>query len=145
MKAPAIPRVLVELGRAVEVDGEQWQYTWHTRDNWIVAANEAGTKLFLFKRPDRSKESIKKPRGEELYRRFTRRDPTDRLEGQINEPKKLVGRAHHVVYKSDKFGPCRDYIHTFDTKPQVWVDKPSKPSVVALVGKIKVTRRGIEG
>lgn len=230
-KMPSIPTVLVELGRAVELDSDKWTWTWNTRDNWIVAATADGKRLFLFARPKKTKNpdeemseriqsylfakhvflprhakqwlirhNLKAPteqdipnwwryqqepeshfrkgslrtkilslrgdiqtivgaplkkwatnpgyvkRGERLYKIFNRRESDELLRGNVSELKQRAGIALHVVYHSDKFGPARDYIHRFDAGPTVWVDNPSKPRIIGLIGgKIRITKRGIEG
>lgn len=235
-KPPKVPAVLVELGRAVEVDGEPRQWTWSKRDNWIIAACPKGTKLFLFARPkgtkstlnprplcktgmqivsylfDREKWSVENVRkwlrshdaksnrieltknrivavqqpwqhmqpgslrvkilqkqtgistrvgcpkqkwslnpaqfdsGKKLYSKFTRKSVDGALSGIVPELRYHAGKAHHVVYASDKFGPCEDYIHVFDARPDIWVDNHKNPKIVALTGAhIRVTPRGIEG
>lgn len=151
VKPPSIPSVLVELGRAIELDSDTWTWTWNQRDNWSVTASSDGKRIFLFKRPPQ-KNKVASPknryikRGERFYRVFNRRKADEVFKGSVHELKKRVGRAIHVVYESNKFGPKRQYIHTFDAQPIVWVDKENLPKIVALTGgDIRITKRGIEG
>lgn len=48
MKAPQIPKTLVKLGRAVEIDGDQWVWTWTKKDDFCVACNVSGRCLYIF-------------------------------------------------------------------------------------------------
>lgn len=148
MKPPKIPSPLVELGRAIELDGTDWIWTWNKRDNWIVASDKDGKRLYLYKKHrqivNRNSKAIEK--GDKLYTQFNRRYAQNQTIGTVRDVRHLAGLAIHVVYESDKFGPIRHYIHTFETRPKIWLDKPSEPSIIALThGRIKITRRGIEG
>lgn len=147
MRSPRIPPVTVELGRAVELDSDNWQWNWNKKHDWVVSTNPNGSRLYLFKKPKKlSPRDLRLTKADHLYKVFNRSDYDKALVGNVSEPKKKVGRAIHVVYESCKFGPLRHYIHTFDNPPIVWADKPEDPSVIALTGgKIKVTKRGIEG
>jgi hypothetical protein len=144
---PSAPKVLVELGRAVELDSDEWVWTWNKRDNWIIAASVNGKRLYLFPRPkQRAQNPVDIQRHERLYKVFNRRESDELLQGNIRALKRRAGRANHVVYHSDKFGRGRDYIHIFDNPPIVWVDKPNLPRIVGLTGgDIRITKRGIEG
>lgn len=149
MRAPSVPRMVVELGRAIEVDGTEWIWTWNTRDNWVVASSVSGNRLYLFKKPGETVDNPKSDlfkRGSKLYRAFTRHSVDKTKKGTVAVPRKQVGRAIHVVYESAKFGKTAHYIHTFDKQPIVWVDKPNLPKIMVLTGgDIRITRRGIEG
>lgn len=149
MKAPSIPKTLVNLGRAVELDCDTWNWTWNKRDNYIVCCNVQGSRLFIFPAPsrDRSKrEKMSNTKGKRLFKLFNRADPIDSLRGRVVDRIKKTGQGLHIVYNSDKFGKKENYIHEFDSSPTVWVDNPKKPRMIATTGgRIRITARGIEG
>ena len=144
-----VPQILVDLGRAVEVIGDTWEWTWNKKDNWVLSSSADGEALYLFAKPKQAAESIPKAKTKNaraLYKRFSRKDFEGALRGEVKDLIKKAGNAIHIVYESDKFGNLAEHIHHFDYSPDIWVDKPNKPSVMALISsKIRVTARGIEG
>jgi len=143
------PEIATYLGRAVELDGSQWQWTWNKRDNFaLVADMEPDTGLFIFGIHNAKTEPIDptNKRAAAMYRRFNRRYPDQCFHTTAPEAKMMVGVANHIVYESDKFGPMRQYIHKFETPPSIYVDNPNKPRFLAILGgNIRITKRGIEG
>ena len=128
MKPPTMPKVLVQLGRAVEIDGDVWEWTWNKGDKWILTASTNGRALYLFQAP---KQQVDLDRS---------------LSGKVPALRQRAGCANHIVYASDKFGDMAEYIHIFEKLPIVWTDNPKKPRIIALTGgSIRVTKRGIEG
>lgn len=141
---------LVELGRAKELDTTTWLWTWNQRDNFVVACNDAGNTLYIFKKPRRKTKlnpnTANFRKGSLLYGRFRGYDAERVGKSMEKKTPKNGGFALHVIYHSDKFGDSAYYIHEFEKLPKVWVDNPKKPTMIKIVGgKIKVTARGIEG
>lgn len=62
MKVPHAPKILVELGRAVELDTSTWLFTWNKSDDYVVASNTQGNTIFIFpksrKNPDECKTGM---------------------------------------------------------------------------------------
>lgn len=146
-KPPKVPLTLVELGRCVELGLEDRTWKWTIRENWILTSSQSGKRLFMFARPKTSKEKpAKLDRAKKLYSAFQGHKWDEYLQGKLYALRSKAGRAIHVVYNSDKFGPRRDYIHHFSTPPIVWADRIKNPRIVALTGgHIRITARGIEG
>lgn len=149
MSAPGIPSQLVELGRAVELDSTNWVWAWTKKDGFVVASSKDGKRLYIFKKPKRQA-----PQGERysinkslsLFKRFNCRDSDQLHKGDVEDRIKRAGNCVHIIYNSDKFGRRENYIHTFTTQPEVWVDKTNNPKMIVLRGgKTRITRRGIEG
>lgn len=146
-KPPKVPLTLVEIGRCVEIGFENRLWKWTVRDNFILTSSESGKRLFIFARPKTiDKAPAKLDRAKKLYKIFHGRKYDEYLKGTLYALRSKVGRAIHIVYNSDKFGPRRDYIHHFDSLPIVWADRSKNPRIVALTGgHIRITARGIEG
>jgi hypothetical protein len=148
-KAPKVPKTLVELGRLVELGFEAQLWKWLVSEDWILTSSESGKRLYLFERPGLVVSSPSSmDRGKKLYKRFNHRKHDDYRKGKLRSlrAKAKPGRALHIVYNSDKFGPKENYIHHFDHPPVVWVDRNKNPRIVALTGgRIRITSRGIEG
>lgn len=147
MKLPNVPNTLVYLGEAIEIDSDSYEWKWTKAHQFIVASNEAGNKIYVFRGPGKKvKDAPTKKRGENLYKRFNRREAADIKVVSPPAVKTKVGRAHHIAYRSTKFGKCESYIHVFDRPPIVWADKPGNPGILILTGgNIKITSRGIVG
>jgi hypothetical protein len=146
-KPPKVPNTLVEIGRCVELGFENKLWKWTVRDNFILTSSESGKRIFIFERPKTTdKPPAKLDRAKKLYNIFHGRKYDEYLQGKLYALRSKVGRAIHVVYNSDKFGPRRDYIHHFVSQPIVWADRVKNPRIVALTGgHIRITARGIEG
>ena len=148
-KPPKVSRILVELGSVVELGFEAQVWKWRVSENWILTSSESGKRLYLFERPETVVSApARMNRGKRLYKTFNHRKHDDYRKGKIRSlrARAKAGRARHIVYNSDKFGPKEDYIHHFDTPPLVWVDANKNPRIVALTGgSIRITARGIEG
>jgi len=150
MTAPQIPKLLIVLGRLVEIDTIDHTYGWIKKDNFVLCTNEDGTKLFAFK--NKSKKSTQLSdnenykRAKRLYRNFNSYEAKSLKKETINNLKQQESRCIYVIYSSDKEGKRQNYIHTFKKRPVVWVDRLNNPNIIALVGgNIRVTTRGILG
>ncbi len=149
-KPPTIPKTLVELGRAVEIETTTRRWRWSKKDNWVVCASTGGKRLFVFQKPKKKstqKEGSSIRRGQRLYDVFSGRPSEQIVQGKVPELRyKGEDRAVHIIYHSDKFGSPAKYIHEFDTPPIVWTSSQTNPKMIALTGgKITITDRGIEG
>ena len=61
----------------------------------------------------------------------------------------FLGQAHQIVYISDKFngggdGQLCEYIHTFETPVNLYMDETGKKQLYLMGNKLKVTHHGIE-
>lgn len=61
----------------------------------------------------------------------------------------LLGRAHQIVYVTDKIngggdGKIAEYIHTFETPVNLYMDETGKKQLYLMGQKLKVTSHGIE-
>lgn len=145
---PIVPKTLVYLGEAIEVEADAVTWRWAKSDLFIVAASESGRSIFVFCRPKKRirKAPQERKKAEKLYKNFNRRPAAGGQKIDVPEATKRVGRVLHIVYRSTKFGPSKSFIHVFERPPLVWVDKINRPKILALTGgKIIITRRGIEG
>lgn len=145
---PKIPDVLVYLGRAVELLTEKAKYTWTIKDKCNIYANDTGSRLYILRvEKSKTKPSKEARSAKELYKRWSH-GTVDKLSMvKINEPKIYkTSRANHIIYWSDLFvGDTNRHIHTFETKPLVWLPKKTLSTVVLTGGKISITKGGIEG
>lgn len=142
------PEIAIYLGRAAELDGDQWVWTWTKKDNFaLVSDMEPNTGLYIFGvKKFRLEPQSPSKRASKLYTKFNRRYPDQCYWTSAPAATELVGRANYIVYESDKFGAKKKYIHEFESKPKIYVDNPRKPRMLALLGgKIEITKRGIEG
>lgn len=125
-KKPSIPRTLIELGIAVELDSTNWEWKWNDKDHFVVATDLKGKQIYIFKHP-------KTPKGAGHV-------------GKISTSLKENGQAIHLIYKPKRKGKMlKKHIHYFDKKQNVFVDNPSKPSIIVLKGSIAIVDGWIEG
>ena len=148
----SIPKILVYLGRAVELSFEEGETLKWRGNTHCVLSNVEGTKLFILptskKKAALSGETAKIDKARALYSKFTDFESEEANVVHLETvPRKKIGLADHIVYESDKWsGKKVEYIHEFDHRPQVFVDREDKPRVIALIGKgIKVKKEGITG
>lgn len=151
-RRPSLPKVLVILGRAVELKGDEFCWKWTKRENSVLCSNIAGTRLYIspmpkdavkIEKPDKSVATAKK-----LFKRFTPKGSAGYTAavGRVPEALQKRGLAVSIKYESDKFGKKELYIHDFEKRPRAWSNKATKPTVVVIEGgKISITSRGIEG
>lgn len=142
-----VPSVLVELGSAVEIalNGATMGFR-----GYALCANTEGTKLFLIskkgKKAARPTETATVKKARRLYATFTDYESEQSYNLQLKEGEfKLIGKADHIVYESDKWtGKKVEYIHEFKTPPSIYAN--ANKTIVALVGKgIHVRKEGITG
>jgi len=150
MRTPSIPKTIVYLGDAVELDADTYEWKWTKKHNFVVGSSTDGKRLFIFEKRKSNSDFGTGPsdfeKGEKLFQAFSGRNADKKTLIMVPTPKKRVGTAHHIAYKSDKFGPCQSFLHVFDNPPPIWSDDPDDPGILALTGKlIRVTKRGIEG
>jgi len=50
---PRIPKTLVFLGEAIEVDADAAEWKWRKKDRFVVAASENGRQIFVFAGPEK--------------------------------------------------------------------------------------------
>jgi hypothetical protein len=151
MTAPAIPKTVVILGKALQLDCGDWFYKWTKRPGSLLCSSVSGKRLYVLPGPDKAIDvendgTVKDAK--KLFRKFSPKGNLDFETGTGNSKGTLKkrGTAHSIVYESNKFGRKSSFIHEFKTKPRVWTDKANEPTIVVIEGgKIKVTARGIEG
>lgn len=149
-KRARIPALLVDIADAVSVDLENGKtLRFPASENWALCASKAGTELWIVSRRGSKRVAVTDDKGERLYETFTgfEHDETGRMVQRSPQTMKRVGRAMNIVYKSDKFGTVsKKYVHAFHAYPTVSVDKPNKPTIVAIRGgRIKIRQEGITG
>jgi hypothetical protein len=151
-KKPWLPALLIDLAIPISIDlesGEQLKFPLSGK--YSMAANRAGTEIWILPKGDSKNVRATDDRGEKLYEQFTGFEHDDVAKLVKLSPKSMVriGRAINIVYRSDKFarpGNKSDYVHPFEHYPIVSVDNIKHPSIVAIRGgRIKVTREGITG
>lgn len=150
-----IPSVIVQLGIPGYVEMENGdRYTFSRKDKFVLCCNVNGDKLFIY--PAQKKKSAKIPETEQakkarkLFEKWSRWSASKATKATVSNRKLTrIGRAKAITYYSDKFsrsGKKAGYIHHFTTAPTVSVDSRASPAVFRLSGgKIRVTKRGIEG
>lgn len=158
-KALKLPNVLVHLGNVVEVKGDNVHYQWSQKDGVGLYSNPKGMTLYCLKtaKKQASKDdflSVVESNREQvdsavsLYESWHDFEP---LTGSLMpRPKGFlyrVDRVHAIVYQSDKWtGKTTSYIHEFRSKPILWVNNKTRPSVAILSGgQIQVRKEGITG
>lgn len=142
----SVPRVLVELGRAIEIalDGKVMKFRGYT-----LASNTAGNKLFIVKttgkKPAQPTECADVKKARALYSKFTdfESEYDYRVAAGTGEFHK-IGTADHIVYESEKWsGKKVEYIHEFLTPPAIHQNR--NKTIFVLSGKINVKKEGITG
>ena len=150
-----IPTQLVELGIALELDTNNWEYRFALKDKMRLFANTKGDQLVLMHFA-KSNKRVKHPKNlkkqdfakaKALYGRFQAFKSDDIATYSIKDANlKRIGTANFICYRSDKWGkPKIDYKHEFKCSPSVWVDNTQPHIIVVSSKKLRVTKRGIEG
>ena len=133
-RKPAIPAVLVVLGRAVELEGSDFSWSWTKKDKMILSSNTRGSRLYITPAPTRDVK-ISKPdkaikKAKQLYRTFSPKGHNySAAVGKASESLQKRGWVASIVYESDKFGKTELYVHDFETLPRAWANKITKPSI----------------
>ena len=159
-RAINLPAVLIHLGIAVSVtDATGKVYKWPAKLKTGLFVSSAGSTIYCLQfvkkvvtgsyfkdvAADRMPEITA---GLNLYEKWHEFDSDS---GSLTTPPRGflfdVGRAASIIYSSDKWtGKTRKYIHTFKTKPKLWVNRKKDPKLLVLSGgKIQTTGDGIKG
>lgn len=154
-----IPKVLVNLGRAIEVKGEHIHFYFSKKDHVDLFSTPDGKTLFCIKIRNKKftknqfeeiwkKYETKANEGVKLYEKWN--DFESKSGTMIDSPRGFlfqIDRCKSIVYESDKWGNKKNkYIHEFKKPPLMWVNKKTAPSVLKLSGgAIRTTARGITG
>lgn len=158
-KALKIPSVLATLGRPVKIIGEDVHYRFMVKDNVKLFATSSGQTLYCLtvkKKPTKYSDFLElwdknQDQAENTLALYQNWHDFEAKTGSIMKPPKgflfNVGRCESIIYSSDKWtGKQTKYVHDFKSKPIIWVNKKTSPTVLVLSGgKIRTTKRGIEG
>lgn len=132
-------------------DGKDGEYLWEPNGEWIFLWSPELKAVVGIPMPRNRKKLAKVSRksgGAKMFERFTARDAENTYEISIPQVKlEKLGKAKHIVYRSDKWNPGEDtdYIHDFKEGVQLYVG-PSigKPKVfLCFGGKLTATERGL--
>jgi len=151
-----IPSQLVHLAAAIELDTTYWQWTWLLKDKMRLYSDSKGKTLILLSnkklgQPVKGASSVKTRdtvQAKRLYSKFQDFNAHSTKAYKYKDVNlKQLGFALEIIYQSDKWGDKNQrYVHIFDSKPSIYVDKPKAPKVIMISGgKMRVTSRGIEG
>lgn len=152
IKKSCLPAFLIDLAIPISIDlesGEQLKFPLSGK--YSMAANRAGTEIWILPKGGAKNVRATDDRGERLYEQFTGFEHDEVAKLVQVSPKSMtrIGRAINIVYRSDKFskpGNNSDYVHPFEHYPTVSVDNVNRPSIVTLRGgRIKVKKEGITG
>lgn len=147
------PKILVELGYALSlgmVDGSRIKFT---PNKYLLYSNISGSRLFVLPKPKRRKSrdldlsDNKVKKGLSLFATFKdcKADKGFLLpDCGLSSAKKQKTKIADIIYRSDKWDTLDDYIHPFEYHPNLWINKLTKACAI-FGGKIKITKRGIEG
>jgi hypothetical protein len=148
-----IPSVLCCLGRAVEVLTVDQKYRWPASKNVKLLATSNGKTLYCLQcvpvhGKNKTTQAAEIEKSIDLYERWHDFDATTAQ--TVSIPRGFLfeaGRAVSIIYSSNKWeGKSHKYIHTFESKPIVWVNKKVNPTLIMLSGgKIRTTSEGITG
>lgn len=151
-KKPWLPALLIDLAIPISIDlesGEQLRFPLSGK--FAMAANRAGTEIWILSKSGSKNVRATDDKGEKLYEKFTGFEHDDVAKLVKIKPRSMsrIGRAVNIVYRSDKFskpGDTSNYVHSFSHYPTVSVDNARRPSIVALRGgRIKIKKEGITG
>lgn len=123
-----------------EPKGEEWMFMWSPSLKAVWACSfQHGVKC-----PNISRRGG----AAKLFERFTARPAAQTQEIEVPAPKlKKLGKAKHIVYRSDKWNPGKDidYIHDFGRDVEIWVGPSENDPEIFMVkgGRLTVTERGI--
>jgi len=148
----SIPDTLVRLGKPLSIeflDGTEYR----PGRGAILACDVSGKELFVFwpapSRTAKKTETKTVKKGESIYRKFTGWEVNNFKSLKIPEVNfKFYKHVGNIIYSSDKWGKAgktHRYIHTFENITKCFNRSAKSPGVLKIVGKIKVTEKGIEG
>jgi hypothetical protein len=160
----SIPSVLVTLGIAIELEyetpkGKVNKLKFPKRDKMLLVSCVKGKQLFIL--PEKKIQSSRKKfdatadrhskqleKGLAKYSDFKGFESLTGAIMEVSEAKfKKIGRAHSIVYESDKWsGQPAEYVHYFTSSPSVYQAGKAKPAAIAISGgKLSVKEEGIAG
>ena len=142
------------LGTALEVgfdDGEaEKRITWKPPGSALYWSASKKGLLIVRKLPRRW--SSGRPRGAEdavrVYEDWTSGEATTYGKLRLPAGRELpeIGRAIHIIYRSDKWGDPQDYIHDFGANVRLYGDLNDGDGCFWIAGgDLRITPRGIEG
>ena len=155
-----IPPVLICLGHTIELTGqEQIHYRWRKTETKLYCTPNGKTLIcWTHGKPRSTSEqnfkravSENRPNVSLGIKTYEKWHDFSACSGSLEKSPRgflyLAGRTESIVYASDKWvGKVRSYIHEFTHPPKMWVNKDRDPSLVVMTGgKIRITKRGIEG
>lgn len=133
-------------------DGKQGEYLWEpSRGKWLFLWSPELKAVVGIPEPRQKKRLGKVSRkagAAKMYERFTARDAGNTYEIEIPKTKLVkLGKAVHIVYRSDKWNPGEeiDYIHEFKDGVHVYCGPSLENPKVFLCfgGKLTATERGL--
>ncbi len=142
-KAPAVPKVLVCLGDCLEIELSGGSVIKCRGFKLCAPLIGKGFLYGIAAGKGSFSQSVPK-KALKLYKLWHDYEARSARTTKIDERGlKSIGKAASITYRSKKWaGKSNDYIHEFDTRPEVYQNK----TLIVLSGRsIKITSRGITG
>jgi hypothetical protein len=133
----------IRVGGTGKLDRQEWEDEngWMMLWSPLLSAVICVPKQELQPSPDTDEDT------ETIVKRFNKRNPRGQSYCDIPAAKlDELGKAKHIVYRSDKWNPgtFHDYIHDFQAGVRCFADNPIKPKVIVICGgRLTVTERGL--
>jgi len=153
-----LPPILVCLGSVVQLSGDGIDLRWTAKCPKLFCPPDGRSIWAIYAKPKWSTDADfdRAISGREhrlmaalsLYEKWHEFEP---ISGSLFEQPRgflfCAGPVDSIVYRSDKWtGKEQKYIHTFDTKPQAYVNRKTDPSIVSICGgRIIIGKDGIKG
>lgn len=120
---------------------------WSDEEGWMMLWSPALSAVICIPKQDMQPSSDTDEDAESLVKRFNKRKPRGQSYCDIPATSlEELGKAKHIVYRSDKWNPgtFHDYIHDFQAGVRCFADNPKEPRIFAICGgRLTVTERGL--
>jgi hypothetical protein len=143
----SIPDSMAELGIALEIGhvGGTTKFPSGT----VLCTNKSRNRLYIFRPQTSVKAKIPSNSADgKNWKLWSQFFPDSARRVSVPSPKMIFyGIAEYIIYRSDKWDSRNnDYIHEFDSEPEIWRGKTRNNCVWVITGgKLSVRSAGITG
>ena len=121
--------------------------TWDNPDGWMMLWSPKLSAVICVPQGEMEPSDEEDGDVSSIVKRWNKRSPS--ASGYMDIPKcslEELGKAKHIVYRSDKWNPgaFHDYIHDFQEGVRCFTDNPKSPRMFVICGgRLTVTERGL--
>lgn len=132
---------------AVQGRGKNKREEWDDHDGWMMLWSPRLVSIICVPRQELEPTDDSSQDTSDIVKRFNKRSPAGSGYCKIPATKLVeLGKAKHIVYRSDKWNPStfHDYIHDFQQGVRCFADSKKNPKMFVICGgRLTVTERGL--